>query len=206
MCVCVFISTLHFTLCLHCAPFSSHVNSLKIEMNLLCTSHSISHLYEWLNFIGIAQSQVVTLLLVSSCAHVLYVTRVLSMFCFQPLSFLWGMWITSQSSKVLSVVLKSSVAAVVSESDALIHVTSAHCCGVYLKKKTQKHLRKMQQRSRAIGYRPVQSNLINTDEWCSLRYSTDVVWAFVLPKLCQLDMAALSCRLCTLDRLPLRET
>lgn len=32
---------------------------------------------------------------------------------------------------MLSVVLKSSVAAVVSESDALIHVTSAHCCGVY---------------------------------------------------------------------------
>lgn len=46
VCVCVFISTLHFTLCLHCAPFSSHFNSLKIEMNLLCTSHSISHLYE----------------------------------------------------------------------------------------------------------------------------------------------------------------
>lgn len=32
---------------------------------------------------------------------------------------------------MLSVVLKSSVAAVVSESDALIHVTSVHCCGVY---------------------------------------------------------------------------
>ncbi len=50
--------------------------------------------------------------------------------------------------------------------------------------------------------RPLLFNLINTDEWYSIWYSTNIVWAIVSPQLCQLDTAVLSCGSCTLDRLP----